>query len=246
MPYLTNISKSVMENRADTQFSVPFGKGTIIGDILPENGKPEVLVLHGSGTSNRGRHGYIREELAKDGIATAAIDYIGHGDTGGESLGSSLHERTDIARRVIDYLRLPEPFGVVGVSMGAYDAVKLTEHFKIDRLVLIVPAAYTRRAYDIPFGEQFTEALRTRNSWRDSDAWEILGRFTGTLLVVAAENDERIPSEVPQQYVDSAKNAKSKQLFVVPGASHRVRETLMVNQKLFKKCYQLIKTTLTS
>ncbi len=225
-------------------FRLPFKNTQIVGDVLPEGAKPSGLVLHGSGSSNRTRHGYIRDALAKDGIATAAIDFIGHGDTGGELLGSSLHERTNVAVATIDHLKMNEPFGVVGISMGAYTAVRLTEKYAIDRLILIVPAAYTRIAYDVPFGPEFTEKLRTKNSWRDSDAWGIIEKFTGKLLVIAAENDERIPAEVPQKYLNSAKNAAQKQLFIVPGAKHRVRETFDANPEIFAQCYHQIQRVL--
>lgn len=205
-----------------------------------------MLVLHGSGSSNRTRHGYIRDALAKDGIATAAVDFIGHGDTGGELLGSSLHERTEVAQATIDYLKMKEPFGVIGSSMGAYTAVKLTESYKINGLVLIVPAVYTTVAYDIPFGSAFTEKLHAQNSWQNSDAWEIISRFTGKLLIIAAEHDDQIPAEIPKKYMESAVQAKSKQLFVVPGATHRVREVFIEKPQEFDRYYRQIHTTLTN
>jgi fermentation-respiration switch protein FrsA (DUF1100 family) len=104
--------------------------------------------------------------------------------------------------------------------MGAYTAIKLTEIFVVENLVLLVPAVYTPRAYGAPFGPEFSAVIRRPGSWQDSDAFDIVSAFKGNLLVIAAESDDVIPRAVVERIHGSATNAKVRLLHVVPGSSH--------------------------
>jgi pimeloyl-ACP methyl ester carboxylesterase len=90
----------------------------------------------------------------------------------------------------------------------------------VDALVLMVPGVYTPAAYELPFGADFSSVIRRERSWVDSDAWDILSRFQGRLLVIAAEHDATIPLEIPERLVAAAVSAASRQLYVVPDAEH--------------------------
>jgi pimeloyl-ACP methyl ester carboxylesterase len=74
----------------------------------------------------------------------------------------------------------------------------------VDALVLIVPGVYTPAAYEVPFGPDFSAVIRRERSWADSDAWDILSRFEGRLLVIHAEHDAVIPLEIPERLVAAA------------------------------------------
>ncbi len=227
-------------------FAVRFNKTKLIGDIIPAGAKTSVLILHGSGKSNRLRYDYIRFPLAEDGIATCAFDFIGHGETGGNFESTSLKKRTQQAVAIIGQLKLSQPLGLLGGSMGAYTSIKLTEIFQVDRLVLTVPAVYSKDVYKIPFGKNLTEKLREKEGWRDSDAWEILEKFRGKLLIVVAGNDEVIPREVPKRIYEAASNAKSRHVHVLKNAPHQIRKHLIdpMNESIFQEYYTLVKETL--
>lgn len=147
---------------------------------------------------------------------------------------------------VIDQLKLSQPLGLFGGSMGAYTAIKLTEIYKVNRLVLAVPAAYSKDVYDIKFGEDLTKRLREKEGWKNSDAFDILEKFRGKLLVVVAENDEIIPSEVSRLIYKSASKAKNRQIYVLKNAPHKIREYLIdpKNQSIFREYYALVGDTL--
>lgn len=164
------------------RFRIPFEKHVLVGDLSSE--PCTVLVLHGAGTSNRGRFERLRRRLHAEGIPTCSFDFIGHGETGGELGSSSLKQRTEQASRVIEAC-LQEPLTLVGASMSGYTAVRLTRLHQVRNLVLIVPAMYTPDAYEVPFKGDFSEIIRSRRSWERSEAWQILAGFTGNLLVVA-------------------------------------------------------------
>ena len=208
---------------------VDFGDHKIIGDVLSIADTPPVLILHGAGNSNRGRFHLLREQLYAKGISSAAFDFIGHGDTGGDLKQSSLSSRTHQACRVIDSLNLQQPFSIIGASMSAYTSVKLLQHYQIKTLILLVPAMYTSLAYSVPFNGGFSSIIRQPQSWVRSDAWRILADYTGRLLIVAGENDPIIPRDVIKRIYDSAVNAAERQLYCAPNASHFVFTDLRAN-----------------
>jgi pimeloyl-ACP methyl ester carboxylesterase len=201
---------------------VGFEDHTLIGDVISDGSPPQLLVLHGAGNSCRQRFQLLREELRAAGVSSAAFDFVGHGDTGGDLKSSSLCSRTRQARRVVDALKLRQPLALMGASMSAYTAVKLLEHYRIKSLVLLVPAMYTSQAYSIPFNQGFSDIIRQPQSWIHSDAWHILANYHGRLLIVAAEKDRIIPRDVITRIYDSAVNASERELYVAPKASHFV------------------------
>ena len=210
-------------------FQVHAGTCTLIGDHIPKSSPPRVLLLHGAGNANRGHCRLFREQLRIHGISSAAFDFVGHGDTGGELQSSSLLSRTRQACSVVDSLNIEQPFSMIGASMGAYTAVKLLEYYQIKSLILIVPAMYTASAYTIPFNEGFTDIIRQPESWQHSDAWNLLSGYSGRLLIIAAENDKIIPKGVIHKIYDSAVNARERNLFVAPRTSHTVLTDLRSN-----------------
>jgi pimeloyl-ACP methyl ester carboxylesterase len=163
------------------------------------------------------------------GIGSCAFDFLGHGESGGELTGSSLKARTEQAEAVIATQRLAKPLKLMAASMGAYSAVRLTDRFPVAAMVLIVPAMYAAAAYAAPFGGSFRALIRQPDSWRASDAWEVLARFRGRLLVVAGECDTVIPRGVIRRIVDAAESAASRRLFIAPRASHRALTDLRAN-----------------
>jgi hypothetical protein len=218
------------------RFEIPFQDHILAGDLAAE--PCNTIVLHGAGTSNRKRFRRLRSGLHAEGLPTCSFDFIGHGETGGELGCSSLRERTLQASRVIETC-LKEPLTLIGASMSGYTAVKLTLLHEVKNLVLVVPAMYTPLAYEVPFNAGFSEIIRSHRSWVRSDAWEILREFRGRLLVVAAEHDTVIPREVVQRTFESATQAQSRDLYIVPGASHGA---LLASEKEFRRVVGMIKS----
>lgn len=211
-------------------FAVPFGEALLQGDQYVGADSNRVLYLHGAGNSSRHGHRLLRGALQQRGIGSTCFDCIGHGDTGGTLAQSSVASRTRQAQAVAEARALPQPLAVVGASMGAYNAIRMTQSHAVNALVLIVPGVYTPSAYEVPFGPDFSAVIRQPRSWADSDAWDILGRFKGRLLVIAAEHDATIPLEIPERLVAAATRAQSAQLHVVKGAQHNYLWALLAEQ----------------
>ncbi|MFH1433328.1 MAG: alpha/beta hydrolase [Candidatus Uhrbacteria bacterium] len=189
---------------------------------MPAGAKPRVLFLHGAGESKRARLKLLRTMLAQQGVASCAFDMIGHGETGGNLKQSNLKERTEQARAVIDALTLEPPLTIVGASMSGYTAIKLTEQIPSANLILIVPAIYHREAYIKQFDQGFTDIIRQEKSWNNSDAWDILNKFKGNLLVISTEHDSVIPKEIIDRILASANNANQVSSFEVKNAPHLI------------------------
>jgi pimeloyl-ACP methyl ester carboxylesterase len=214
-----------------TDFDVAFDGTVLKGDHYVGAHQNNLLYLHGAGASTRKGHDLVRSALQRRGVGSTCFDCIGHGDTGGPIGQSSVASRTRQAQAVIAARGMDQPLAIFGSSMGAYNAIRLTELHSVDALVLVVPGVYTPSAYEVPFGAEFSAVIRRERSWADSDAWEILSRFEGSLLVIAAEHDATIPREIPERLVAAATSARSRRLHVVPGASHSYLWALMMERQ---------------
>ncbi|MYM66421.1 alpha/beta fold hydrolase [Pseudoduganella sp. FT55W] len=201
-------------------FEVPFDGKLLKADHYVGRDSNRILYLHGAGASTRRGHHLLRGALQQRGLGSVCFDAVGHGETGGALADSSVASRTRQAQAVLAARSMPEPLVVFGSSMGAYNAIRLTEQHRVDALVLIVPGVYTPSAYEVPFGPEFSAVIRRERSWADSDAWDILSRFEGCLLVIHAEHDAVIPLEISERLVAAATRAQSRQLHVVRGAEH--------------------------
>ena len=215
-------------------FKLPYGKYLLRGDLY-RNGK-ETIVLHGAGKSSRSVFTRLRHSLNAHSIPSASFDFVGHGETGGDILDTSLRGRTEQAAIVIRHTCI-EPVSLIAASMSGYTAIKLTELFSVSNLILLVPAVYSSRAYDLQFGPEFSAAIRAIDSWRETDAFEILSRYKGNLVVIAAEFDDIIPREIVEQIHSSAEQAENRLLHVIPGSSHA---SLFPKEEDFLSALQLI------
>ena len=201
-------------------FNVQFNEFQIFSTLLSTNSEKYALMIHG-GARNQDTFLDLRQWFGEHlNIGSIAFDCIGHGQSEGQLSDSSLSQRTQQAIQVIQNCHVKVNL-CIGVSMGAYNAIQLSRLLELDALILIVPGIYTPSAYHVNFGEKFSEIIRTKNSWMNSDAWEILSTFKGKLLIVSAENDEVVPSAIPQKLYESAHHASWKQHLIIPNAIHK-------------------------
>ena len=219
--------------------SIPFENTIIKGDVSSTQ-KPGVFIFHGAGISERSRYTTLRNFLGEENIVSCAVDFIGHGETGGSMNDSSLEKRTLQAKAVIDSFDAQKPLKIIGSSMSGYNTIKLTELFKVESLVLFVPAVFRTKTYCVPFGPEFSKIIREHESWQDSDAWEILENYTGKLLIISGDKDEVIPLHLTQKIYDSAVHSSQKELILIPGATHAVMNFLEENPKEKDKVFRKI------
>jgi len=205
-----------------TVITLDFNGRKIYGDIISNDSNIDFLFIHGAGTTNRTRYEYFRNFLASKNISSVMVDLIGHGETGGDIKDTTLRERTEEVLAILKDLNLMQPLKIIAFSMGAYNAIKLTELLEIDSMVLFVPAVYHKKAYNAKFGPEMSHIIRALNSWQETDAWSILNKYTGNILLFAAEKDQVVPFEVVKKIYDNSLNAKSREIIILPKSEHKV------------------------
>ncbi|HLL10483.1 MAG TPA: alpha/beta fold hydrolase [Rubrivivax sp.] len=215
-----------MQVSTSIEFEVPFQGQCLRGDrwVLP-GAVRTALLLHGGGSSAADGFQALRRYLHDRETATVAFDFVGHGRTGGSQLGTTLQQRVQQVLAVVNSQRLePEALVLIGFSMGAYVAAKAAVQIGARGLCLAIPAAYDAQAYGAPFGPEFTRILRSPGSWARSDAFGLVGRYAGHLLVLSAEDDQVVPAEIPLMYAAHAKHCASSSHYVVTGSRHNLSE----------------------
>ncbi|WP_168168927.1 alpha/beta fold hydrolase [Shinella sp. HZN7] len=183
------------------------------------------LLLHGGGNTASADILPLRVDLAERGIGTLALDHRGHGLTGGDVQESSLALRVEEARAAIEAIQPSDLLGAISMSMGGYVAVSLSQTVSLKALVMIAPAMYDGQAFAVPFGPAFSGIIRRHESWRDSDAFDILRGFAGRVLIVAGQEDRTIPPGVIEACADAMPRGRSA-LISLPGVDHFVMSRL--------------------
>jgi pimeloyl-ACP methyl ester carboxylesterase len=181
----------------------------------------DLLFLHGGGaaTSSKGTR-YLREDLAALGVHSVALDFSGHGRSGGRIEDACLERRRQEALRLVEGLQLPRPRALVATSMAGHVACRLLETLRPDALVLFCPAAYEAAAEKARFGEPFRAVIRATRHHEDSPALQALQRFRGRVLCFYGSEDAVIPPAVQQGYARASACARTVDLCTLDGAGH--------------------------
>ena len=221
----------------ERRFELAVDDEIIVGDILSAtNSKdapgapdvPGVLFLHGAGQSHRQRQRLLREDLAALGLGSIAFDFSGHGDSSANTPGSlkkRLHQAEQVRQHVDPQRHIHT---VVGTSMSGEIAIRLacSGAGGIDHVVLMVGAIYDRAAFALPFGPEFSAAIRRADSWRDAETRELIRNYCGSLTIIRALDDTVIPYDVADLLMDAAQSARVRRLIDLPGVDHRLSEKI--------------------
>ena len=215
-------------------FDIPFNTFKISTSLLEPTLNRQCLMIHGGARSQDIFHD-LRIMLAQHHIGSLSFDAIGHGKSSGKLSDSSLALRSLQALHVLKHH--PTSSNICfGVSMGAYNAIKLSQNIPIHSLILIVPGVYTPDAYNIHFGTEFSKIIRQKDSWFLSDAWEIIESFKGRLLIISAEYDEVVPNQIPEKLFQSAQQCEWKHHLMIPKAIHKgIMEYIFSSNELKKQ-----------
>ncbi|HEY6757667.1 MAG TPA: phosphoribosyltransferase family protein [Nitrososphaera sp.] len=184
------------------------------GDLaIPQAAKAVILFAHGSGSSRHStRNQYVAEALNKAGFATLLVDLL-----------SSEEKEADIASRHLRYniellagrfkevtkwlLQQPQTknlkIGYFGSSTGA--------------------AAAASAAANFGNGNNIVKALVLRSGRLDLAEGQLSKIIAPTFLIVGG-SDNAIVIGVNKKALKDLKNAKDRQLAVIPGAGHLFEE----------------------
>jgi pimeloyl-ACP methyl ester carboxylesterase len=212
----------------ERRFELAVDDEAIVGDVFGTADAPGVLFLHGAGQSHRQRQRPLREDLAAQGLGSVALDFSGHGESSANTPGS-LTKRLRQAEQVRQHVD-PEHHihTVAGTSMSGEIAIRLacSDAADIDHVVLMVGAIYDRAAFALPFGPEFSAAIRRPGSWRDAETLELIRSYRGGLTIVRALDDTVIPYDVADLLVEAAQSARFRHLIDLPRVDHRLSEKI--------------------
>lgn len=182
--------------------------------------RPGAVFLHGGGKSTKERFALLQESFSQAAVASIAIDFRGIGGSSGVFADGGIANRILDANAACDFflgIENVDPHGlvVVGASMGAAVAIGLTEvRDDVKALILISPAAYSKRAYNLRLGRGFQAVVREENSWTESPSFGSLANFKGPVMVVYGENDVVIPQGVKTRYKNSLKGTDEYRVII--------------------------------
>ena len=192
---------------------------------------PAILFVHGW-TSSRDRSYQYAESLASLGYVCMVFDMRGHGTSEGERLELSSKDFLDDVLVAYDYLASlpevdPENISANGSSFGGFLVALLSSQRKLKSLVLRAPADYP--------DEEFSTPKKLRNwenivAWRSlekdetgTDALRSLSAFSGKVLFIESENDERIPRQTILNFIKALPNQSQVSHVVMEGAPHSIK-----------------------
>lgn len=205
-------------------FFVEYGEAYIHGNTLGVGKKrpPAILFLHGEETSkDRNVFLLLRQLLlGRFKITSCAFDFVGHGATGGNWGETSLSSRTEQASNIVNACFDSQPFTIVGIGMGAYTALRLTELFPVESLVLVSPKVYATERYSSTLSSFIEQASYSPEHWDKTDAWSIIGRFKGSVSIVGTNRSDPLCPGTMSRLYSHATRSKRRQAFEISGTEH--------------------------
>lgn len=202
------------------------------------NGKPQhppVVILHGLGASKAHMIDYILF-AQEQGNPTLAIDFRGHGDSDPSLTSIGFYESRDAAAamRFVRERGAGDPV-LWGTSMGAVSAILAAARdgsaagviadapFDTYRNTVLHHAKLMYGLSEYPFVALAFPMIEGRARFRiaDVDCLQAAGRIRSPMLVLAGEEDLRMPIPVVRSVYDQA--AGPKEFWVIPGEGHENR-----------------------
>lgn len=180
---------------------------------------PGVLFVHGASENGLGRVTFSNWQklLAGNNISSFAFDARGVGDSEPQdgfyqsTLANRLKDTEAAYKYFIENTNVdPGRIAIVGNSMGGHIVAKFAgSHPELRAVILKNCAAYSGEAEDKLMkksGEkssEFSNVIRTPNSWKNSPAFEALAKFKGAVMVVHSELDKVITKDVQDYWINS-------------------------------------------
>ncbi|WP_377273694.1 alpha/beta hydrolase [Peterkaempfera sp. SMS 1(5)a] len=208
--------------------SVHLADGEELACVMVEPDDPirpeHVVIMHGAGSGSKTRTLPLAETFAAAGHRAIAFDFSGHGASTGMLSELSLRRRFEQARSVIDHHTGDAPLILVGFSMSGQTVADLTDHYRdrVGTICLCAPAAYAPDAWDVRFGDGFTDLIRQPRSWTASRTFATFRAFAGRAVLALPEHDAVIPPGVTLRIEAALRTQARFQKFVFTEADHRL------------------------
>jgi hypothetical protein len=130
-----------------------------------------------------------------------------------------------------------DKISLIGMSAGAYIAVDSIqslqeEGFAVSKLILMSPAAYPEEVENIPYGTEFSTAIRRHWDINNSPIFDKIEKYVrcgGMVLISFFENDHPpIPHSIQDKYREVVKKLSSEgfdiEIITIPKVAHNFRK----------------------
>lgn len=204
----------------------------VSGLLFSTNKKAKVFFLHGWGNWTKEKRMYLQKKLLDKWVSSFSFDFSGHGESTGILEEWSLYKRFLEAKHSIQEYGDSSSITICASSMGCHVAVKLLEVLPIKSLVLIAPAVYSKKAFNLPFNDWLTEELRREKSYLENDTMELFNSFDGNLRIVLWEEDTVIPSWVITLLKESTSHLEKRKIISYAWCPHKVHGWLEDNDDM--------------
>jgi alpha/beta superfamily hydrolase len=167
------------------------------------------------------------------GMSTLVIDYTGHGESPFDLGDTRPAEHLVESIAAYDWIAEQYPnanISVVSASYGAYLAANLIEFRVVEKLILLVPAIYRPEAlYDLWRGQlqdedniAIDEYRHDIHAMKDNPIFvNNAKQFNGKTFVIVHSDDELIPQEVTDLYIE----AFSADQYIAEGFKHDMSQS---------------------
>jgi hypothetical protein len=192
---------------------------------------PGVLLFHGRGSSQQ-KQIPRAEFFSSQGIVCLTFDNRGRGESEGDFQNLTLADGLKDALTAYDFLASRKEantkrLGILGESFGGYLAAIVSSQRNVGSMVFSVPATYRNEwlsksyAYIESHRSEVTE-FRESGKIDETFSLQAISKFTGSLLIISAENDTIVPKNVPELYFNQARQSKEKKIATIIGADHKL------------------------
>lgn len=212
-------------------------EGTLITPVKIKEKNPGVIFFHGM-TSSEKSYLPIAQRISEHGIIGMTLNIRGHGTSEGnfalltinDAITDGLNAYDFFARyNFIDHSRI----GICGGSVGGAIATILASQREVQSLVLRAPSTYTEEMMKMTYKQIMADEdklFQIITSISATPAVRAISKFEGNLLVVTSEKDTIVPVAIPMQYLLDARNAKKKNVVMIPDATHYLSQQKWRNQ----------------
>ncbi len=195
---------------------------------------PAILFVQGW-TGNMVRSFQYAESLSKMGFICMLFDNKGHGESEGDIKVFTIREFLEGVIAAYDYLLKiegvdKESVNVVGSSFGGYLVALLSEKRKVNNFVLRVPVDYPNTDFDkskfIRSGTESPVIFAWRKLYKKPDetfALKAINKFNGEILIIESEQDDIVPHETIENYIDAIKDKSKLTHVLMKGAPHSIK-----------------------
>jgi pimeloyl-ACP methyl ester carboxylesterase len=182
---------------------------SIDADQYAGNPKKVLLVLHGWGSNKKSQEVLTSYLVRETDTAAMVIEFSGHGASPFDAMEIRPAQHFLEVITAFDWIKEKYPqaeISVLGTSYGGYLAVQLTKYRDFKNLILRVPAIYAPRDfYSLNKNINRQHEKRSREEKDFLNNHPLLARasqFKGRTLVVWHEQDEFIPKELSDKYIE--------------------------------------------